>query len=113
MVTIVRQKTARASLGMRPLVWAAVAAAALTIGACSSDKKETADAGAMPAPPPMPAGEAPPVQNSDLVTGGLQPGGKFKSSGSFVGKGAPDVNTVPTEVPKPPSTKEERAKAIE
>ena len=93
---------------MRPLLWAAVAAAALTVSACSSEKKMAADTGATSAP-----AEAPNEPSSGLVLGGQQPGGKFKSTGSFAAKGTPDLNTVPTKVPTPPSSKEDRAKTIE
>jgi hypothetical protein len=93
---------------MRPLLWAAVAATALTASACSSNDTDFAASGA-PASASSTASEEP----SGLVAGGAQPGGKFKSSGSFTAKGTPDLNTVPTTAPTPPSSKEARAQAIE
>jgi hypothetical protein len=86
----------------------AAAAAALTLAACSSDSKDAADTGATQS-----TVEAPAETSSGLVLGGLQPAGKFKAPGNFAAKGTPDINTVPTEVPAPPSTKAERAKALE
>jgi hypothetical protein len=109
MVITVSRTIAVESLGMRPLIRVAAAAAVLTLGACSSDNTETADTGATKS-----TVEAPAPSSSGLVLGGLQPGGKFKSQGNFAAApGTPDINTVPTEVPAPPSSKEERAKAIE
>lgn len=93
---------------MRPFLRVAAAAAVLTLGACSSDNTQTADTGATKSTVEAPA------ENGGLVLGGLQPGGKFKSQGSFApAKGTPDINTVPTQIPAPPSSKEQRAKAIE
>lgn len=92
---------------MRPLMWAVVAAAGLTVTACSSDKTEVASPSA-PAEASASSVETP----SGLVAGGLQPGGKIRSSGKFGAEGTPDINTVPTTVPKPTSSKEERDRAI-
>jgi len=108
MVISVIRKAALKSPGVRPLLWAAVAATALTASACSSTDTDIAAPGA-----PGSASSTTTEEPSGLVAGGAQPGGKFKSSGSFTAKGTPDLNTVPTTPPTPSSSKEARARAIE
>jgi len=115
MVTIVSRKNAAKSLvqsrGMTVLAWTAATAVVLALGACASKgETEKAEAPASTAP------AAPAEESGGLVFGGINPGGpatnsRFASPAN-VAKGSPDLNTVPTEAPKPRSTAEERDKAM-
>ena len=93
----------------RGMLFAAAAAVTFTLAACSSQRD------VLPPPDTEQAGQvsvpSEPAQGSGggLVAGGAQP--KFRNPTSTP-KSAPNINTVPTEAPKP-SSKEERAKTIE
>ncbi len=120
MVTIVSRKNAAKSLvqtrGIPVLAWAAAMASVLALGACASNgETQTAEASA-------PASQTAPetttaADSSGFVFGGSVPGGAAPGISRFappanVATGSPDLKTVPTEAPKPRSTKEERDQAL-
>ncbi len=86
---------------MHVLRWTGAAVCALLLGACAGDK-EAAEA---PAPAPTQTAQAP-------ASGELVFGGRFAPPPRS-GAGTPDLNTVPTQVPAPKSTQEQRDKALE
>ncbi len=108
MVIIVSRRNAAENpgrnLGFNALVWTAAAAATLALSACSHGKKEAAN------PATGSSQTASAESSGGLVLGSAGP--KFASP-TDVPKSSPDLNTVPTTVPKPLSTKDEREKVIE
>jgi hypothetical protein len=115
MVTIVSLKIAAESLGrtrgLSILARTAASAAMLALAACASDSTEkTAEA-----PAPAPAEATTTADSSGFVFGGggIPGGGNSRfAAPAAAAKGTPDLNTVPTEVPQPRSTKEDRDLAL-
>lgn len=113
MVITVAKKNLRTSpaQGHRLTILAAagVVVAGLTLAACAGD---AADAGAGGTQASPPSTERPSAEPPALVFGGAAPlGAAFKPLANAA-KGTPDLNTVPTKAPVPPSTKSERDKAV-
>jgi hypothetical protein len=113
MVMIVNRRTAVESFGMRAVTWAALAGMTLALGACSSDGTDAVATGTAGAESTAPAPEqqTAAAPEGGLVFGGAGPGAKFAPPKTA--RGTPDLNTVPTQAPTPPSTKEERTKTLE
>jgi hypothetical protein len=117
MVTIVRFKTAAKSLdhsrAISVLARVTASAAMLALAACASDSTEqTAEA-----PPPATGEATTTADSSGFVFGGggipgAAPGASRFGAQAPAAAGAPDLNPVPTEVPEPRSTKEERDRAL-
>ena len=111
MVVSVSRRNTTKTLHLRSIMTSFMAAAVLALSACAGDSGPEAMTEGGPAQAGQKtagAGEPP-----ALVFGGAAPGGARFSAPAATAKGTPDLNTVPTKAPTPPSTKEERAKAIE
>jgi hypothetical protein len=89
--------------------WTAAAFAALMLGACASDSETTTESAQAPS-----ASSDSGASGGGFAYGGAVPGGgapRFTQPAP-AGRGAPDLNSVPSNVPEPRSTREEREEAI-